>query len=90
MKKPDLEPKTAPKKGKKKEKTKKSLAEWPKKPFLSWERSRNQVMCRTGKRGAGSSLAIKFKEAGSAKKAWKKAETWLEKTMKEYESFVKA
>ena len=74
---------------KKETKTKKSL-EWPKKPLITWENSREQVMCRTGKGGPGSSLAIRFKEAGGAKKAWTRAEKWLEKTMKEYASFTKA
>ena len=59
---------------------------WPNKPRIGWERSRRQVMCRSGKTGPGTTMAITFDDAGGAKKAWKKAEVWLEKTMKEYTS----
>ena len=61
---------------------------WPRKPSIGWETSRNQVMCRTGKGGKGSSFRIQFSEAGSAKKAWRRAQAWLEKTMKEYSAFI--
>lgn len=45
-------------------------------PTISWERTRMQIMCRTGFGGAGSSNAIKF-EKGKENLAWKKAEQWL-------------
>ena len=56
-----------------------------KKPSMSWETSRDQVMCRSGFSGRGSTHGITFKEAGGAKKAYAMAEKWLEKEMKEYE-----
>ena len=34
--------------------TKDKLAAWPRRPRIGWERSRDQVMCRSGKSGAGS------------------------------------
>ena len=56
-----------------------------KKPTISWETSRNQVMCRSGLSGPGSTHRITFKEAGGAKKAYALAQAWLEKANKEYE-----
>ena len=61
-------------------------AEWLKPPRIGWEKSRRQVMCRTGKVGPNTNLGITFDEAGGPRAAWKKAEKWLEKTMKEYEN----
>ena len=58
------------------------------KPTISWETSRNQVMCRTGFSGPGTTHRITFKEAGGAKKAYAMAEKWLAKEMKEYERTV--
>ena len=56
------------------------------KPSISWETSRNQVMCRSGFSGPGSTHKITFKEAGGAKKAYALAQKWLEKAMKVYEA----
>ena len=61
-----------------------------KKPTISWEASRNQVMCRTGFSGPGTTHRITFKEAKGAKKAYAMAEKWLAKEMKEYERTVSA
>ena len=38
-------------------------------PSISWETSRNQVMCRTGASGPGSTHKITFKEAGGGQKS---------------------
>ena len=54
---------------------------WKQKPRIEWESSRNQVMCRTGKGGPGSSHRIGFKESGGPTKAWTLAEKWLSKQM---------
>ena len=54
-------------------------------PRISRETSRNQVMCRSGFSGPGSTHKITFKEAGGAKQAYALAEKWLEKEKKEYE-----
>ena len=69
--------------------TKDELAAWPRRPRIGWERSRDQVMCRSGKSGAGSTKKITFQEAGGEKKAWRLAEKWLEEVMKEYNAFIK-
>ena len=61
-----------------------------KKPSISWETSRNQVMCRTGVSCTGTTHKVTFKEAGGAKKAYALAEKWLAKEMKEYERTVLA
>lgn len=45
-------------------------------PYFNVERSRSQVMCRTGLRGPGSSFAIKYDEGGEAA-AIKKAQKWV-------------
>ena len=58
-------------------------------PSISWETSRNQVMCRTGASGPGSTHKITFKEAGGAKKAYALAEKWLEKEMNAYKKVLK-
>ena len=57
-----------------------------KKPRIEWESSRNQVMCRTGKGGPGSTHRIGFKESGSPEKAWRLAEKWLEKHMAKWKA----
>ena len=59
---------------------------WKKKPRIEWELSRDQVMCRTGKGGPGSTHRIGFKESGSPKKAWSLAEKWLEKQMAKWKA----
>jgi hypothetical protein len=67
--------------------TKRDVEVWPNPPSVSWEKSRLQVMCRTGKAGPGTTMRITFAEAGSAKKAWAKGQAWL-KTMKaKYKAF---
>ena len=81
--------KPTPKKGeaapKKSPKPAAGPAKWLKPPRVGWERSRRQVMCRTGKVGPNTNLGITFDEAGGPKPAWRKAKQWLETTMKEYE-----
>jgi hypothetical protein len=53
-------------------------------PTMSWERTRQQVMCRNAN---GSCMAIKFKDCGGSEKAaWKQGELWLKKAVKEYEA----
>ena len=52
-------------------------AAWPEPPSIGWERSRLQIMCRTGKGGRGSSHAIPFEGNGGEKGALKKATEWL-------------
>ena len=61
--------------------------EWPKKPTISWEKSREQVMGRSGRSGAGSTKKFEFSEFSGSRGARKAAEKWLEKTMKEYNKF---
>ena len=100
----DEEAKPTPKKkGKKKKKTaaqatpakvnpKKSRGggsdSWPAKPCFSIERSRKQVMCRTGKGGPGSSHPIVWSESGGEKGAIAKAKTWLRDMMKKYTAHI--
>ena len=48
-----------------------------KRPHFDIERSRGQVMCRTGGKGVGQSFAIKFSTAGSETKAVQKAKKWM-------------
>ena len=57
---------------------------WKHKPIIGFEKSRKQVMCRSGKCGAGSTYAIKFAGNGGEKVAWKKAEEWLAAAREEY------
>ena len=52
-----------------------------KEPTIAWERSRMQVMCRTGQGGPGSSHAVKY-EKGGEDAAWVQAERWLAKERK--------
>jgi hypothetical protein len=58
------------------------------KPHIGFERSCHQVMCRSGKLGRGSTSRIPFKGHGGEQGAWKKAEEWLKKEMKEYNKYV--
>ena len=53
----------------------------PPKPFFGVERSRKQVMCRSGLPGPGQCFAIKFGAAGEAA-AVKKAEAWLQRELR--------
>ncbi len=54
-------------------------------PTISWERTRMQIMCRTGSGGAGSSHAIKFTKGKKAEaEAWAKAEKWLQQERKNH------
>jgi len=57
---------------------------WKTKPKMSMERTRGQVMCRTGKVGRGSTHAIPFKGNGGEKGALAKAEKWLANACREY------
>ena len=61
---------------------------WPAKPCFSIERSRKQVMCRTGKGGPGSSHPIVWSESGGEKGAIAKAKTWLRDMMKKYTAHI--
>ena len=65
-------------------KVKKMPAGYAREPSIGWERSRDQVQCRSGKIGPNSCLAIKFADNGGSKGAWKKAEAWLSDAMREY------
>ncbi len=58
--------------------------DWVRKPSVSYEHSREQVMCRTGKIGPKSTYRITYKDAGSKQLARKAAESWLAKQMKLY------
>jgi len=62
----------------------KSPATWAHPLNISWERSRQQVMGRTGKGGSGSSVAFKYKTWGGEAKAYKAAQQWLNKQKLEY------
>ena len=53
------------------------------KPHFSMEHSREQVMCRTGGKGPGSTHAITFKMAGGEKKAMQMAKAWVKKQLAE-------
>ena len=57
----------------------------PPKPFFGVERSRKQVMCRSGLPGPGQCFAIKFGAAGEAA-AVKKAEAWLQRELHKVKS----
>ena len=48
-----------------------------KRPHFALERTRGQVMCRTGKAGAGQCHAIRFSDAGTEQKAIKLAKEWV-------------
>ena len=48
-----------------------------KRPHFALERTRGQVMCRTGKAGVGQSHAIRFSDAGTEQKAIKLAKEWV-------------
>ena len=50
-------------------------------PSFSMEWSREQVMCRTGKKGAGQSVAMKFE--GSVDATVEKAKKWVADKRKE-------
>ena len=65
-------------------------AEWPTPPSIGWEKSRFQVMCRSGKGGPGSSHAILFEGNGGPKGARAKAEDWLREKMAQYKKHHKA
>ena len=75
-------PKMTPKKKLAEEKLKPS--NWTRQPVIAWERSRNQVMCRTGKTGPGGTLAFKFADHGGEKRARAKAEAWLTVQMAQF------
>jgi hypothetical protein len=46
-------------------------------PTWGWERTRSQIVCRTGLKGAGQTHTIKYSDKNDAKKAEKKADAWL-------------
>ena len=46
------------------------------------EQTREQVMCRSGGTGPGSTHRITFKEAGSKQKAIAMAKVWVQKQLK--------
>ena len=57
---------------------------WKHKPSIGFERTRNQVMCRSGKCGPGSCYGIPYYGNGGEKGAWKKAEVWLKTALNDY------
>ena len=57
---------------------------WKHKPTIGFERSRNQVMCRSGKCCPGSCYAIPFYGNGCEKGSWQKAEVWLKTALADY------
>ena len=63
--------------------------DWPSKPKFTQENSRQQVMCRTGRGGQGSSHRILWKDHGGKAGAIAKAEKWLRDKTKEYNSHMK-
>ncbi len=67
-------------KGKAKGKAESSDPKNGKAPFWAWERTRGQIMCRTGFKGPGNSHAIKI--AGNEKDAAKKADAWVKEQTK--------
>ena len=42
---------------------------WQRKPCIGFEHTRKQVMCKSGKGGPGSTLAMKFADYGGKQKA---------------------
>ena len=61
---------------------------WNHPPGIAWERTRKQVMCRTGKSGPGSTHAITFAKNGGEKGDWKCAELWLKDMTKQFKAHV--
>ena len=59
---------------------------WLKAPTISWEKSRGQVMCRSGQGGPGSSVRFAFAEHGGEAKAWNKAKAWHKDALEKYNS----
>ena len=53
-----------------------------KRPHYALEQTREQVMCRSGGTGPGSTHRITFKEAGSKQKAIAMAKVWVQKQLK--------
>lgn len=53
-------------------------------PTFCIEKSRKQVMCRTGLKGSGQNHAITFKSAGSEAKAIKLAKVWVADQVKKH------
>lgn len=88
-------------KGKKNEKVAKAVVKKPKKiaakpqqhhqsgrkpPSFSVEHSREQVLCRTGLSGPGQTKTYTFASCGGQEAAKKKAEAWLVKAKKQFNS----
>ena len=46
-------------------------------PTWGWERTRSQIVCRTGLKGTGQTHTIKYHNKNDAKKAEKEADAWL-------------
>ena len=62
-----------------------STSQCLKKPVFANERTRSQIVVRTGKKGSGSSITIKYGEGHiSFSDAQKKAREYVAKYMKEY------
>ena len=57
--------------------TKKEQCEVVKPPSFGVERSRSQVVCRTGRKGPGQTMTITFASAGGETAAVNKAKKWL-------------
>ena len=75
---------TTPKKPTKKSTTPKKPTKKSNKPFFGVERTRSQVMCRTGQKGPGTTYAIKWVPTQACKneeEATAKAEEWVRKQM---------
>ena len=53
-----------------------------KNPSISMERSRNQILGRTGLQGLGQTKTFRFATHGNEQGAWKEAEKWLKKEQK--------
>ena len=59
---------------------------WKCKPSIGVERTRKQVMCRSGQLGKGSTHRIQFAGNGGEAGAMKKAKVWLANATREYKA----
>ena len=83
---------TAMKKASKKVKASKGKGQgeaktWLNRPSWSVERSRKQVLARTGQKGAGSSMAFKFVDYKGEPGATKAAKEWVKKQVELWKQF---
>lgn len=53
-------------------------------PSWGWERTRSQIVCRTGLKGAGQTHTIKYSNKNDSKKAEKEADAWVVQQRKKF------